>query len=216
MLDTPCSEVVCKTTRYPLHSHVSPSLPLPCVTVCHQASTELYLHTRPSHKFGTTSVSWYNTTTKRVKRNIQPPRATLTALPRQERCGVCTTKSKSQNFELPNECPKLTAYSCTGHLLRLTRFLHTVTYGTSVHRQLRALRRFALRWFECLSHQQVTKIHSPSLCTTLSPLHPLMAANTQTKAVHYVDRKCRRVPSSLPAGTTFEPASTARLKPFDA
>ena len=45
MLDTPCSEVECKTTGYPLHSHVSPSLPLPCVTVCHQVSTELYQHT---------------------------------------------------------------------------------------------------------------------------------------------------------------------------
>ena len=42
MLDTPCSEVECKTTGCPLHSHVSPSLPLPCVTVCHQVSTELY------------------------------------------------------------------------------------------------------------------------------------------------------------------------------
>jgi len=42
MLDTPCSEVECKTTGYPLHSHVSPSLPLPCVTVCHQVSTQLY------------------------------------------------------------------------------------------------------------------------------------------------------------------------------
>ena len=42
MLDTPCSEVECKATGYPLHSHVSPSLPLPCVTVCHQVSTELY------------------------------------------------------------------------------------------------------------------------------------------------------------------------------
>jgi len=42
MLDTPCSEVECKTTGYPLHSHVPPSLPLPCVTVCHQVSTELY------------------------------------------------------------------------------------------------------------------------------------------------------------------------------
>ena len=29
MLDTPCSEVECKTTGYPLHSHVSPSLPPP-------------------------------------------------------------------------------------------------------------------------------------------------------------------------------------------
>jgi len=42
ILDTPCSEVECKTTGYPLHSHVSPSLPLPCVTVCHQVSTELF------------------------------------------------------------------------------------------------------------------------------------------------------------------------------
>ena len=31
-----------KGTGYPLHSRVSPSLPLPCVTVCHQVSTELY------------------------------------------------------------------------------------------------------------------------------------------------------------------------------
>jgi hypothetical protein len=31
-----------KSTGYPLHSPVSPSLPLPCVTVCHQISTGLY------------------------------------------------------------------------------------------------------------------------------------------------------------------------------
>ena len=43
MLDTPCSEVEWKTTGYPLHLPVSLSLPLPCVTVCHQVSTELYL-----------------------------------------------------------------------------------------------------------------------------------------------------------------------------
>ena len=43
MLDTPCYEVERKTTRYPLHSHVSLSLPLQCVTVCHQVSTELRL-----------------------------------------------------------------------------------------------------------------------------------------------------------------------------
>jgi len=42
MLDTRCSEVECKTTGYPLHSHVPPSLPQPCVTVCHQVSTEPY------------------------------------------------------------------------------------------------------------------------------------------------------------------------------
>ena len=33
ILDTPCSEV---GTGYPLHLPVSPSLPLPCITLCHQ------------------------------------------------------------------------------------------------------------------------------------------------------------------------------------
>ena len=32
-----------KSTGYPLHSPDSPSLPLPCVTVCHHISTALYL-----------------------------------------------------------------------------------------------------------------------------------------------------------------------------
>jgi hypothetical protein len=31
---------------YPLHSPVSTSIPLPCVTVCHHISTELYQHSR--------------------------------------------------------------------------------------------------------------------------------------------------------------------------
>jgi len=33
---------IVKGTGYPLHSPVSPSLPLPCVTMCHHISTELY------------------------------------------------------------------------------------------------------------------------------------------------------------------------------
>jgi len=33
-----------KSTGYPLHSPVSPSLPLPCVTVCHHISNAVYLH----------------------------------------------------------------------------------------------------------------------------------------------------------------------------
>ena len=33
-----------KGTGYPLHSPVSPSLPLPCVTVCHHISTGVYQH----------------------------------------------------------------------------------------------------------------------------------------------------------------------------
>ena len=32
-----------KGTGYPLHSPVSPSLPHPCVTVCHHISAELYM-----------------------------------------------------------------------------------------------------------------------------------------------------------------------------
>ena len=32
-----------KGTGYPFHSSVSPSLPLPCVTLCHHISTGLYL-----------------------------------------------------------------------------------------------------------------------------------------------------------------------------
>ena len=32
-----------KGTGYPLHSPVSPSLPLPCVTVCHHVSTGFYI-----------------------------------------------------------------------------------------------------------------------------------------------------------------------------
>jgi len=31
-----------KSTGYPLHSPVSPSLPLPCVTVCHHSSAGVY------------------------------------------------------------------------------------------------------------------------------------------------------------------------------
>jgi len=42
-----------KGTEYPLHSPVSPSLPLPCVTVCHQISAGLYVR-RCSSTHGTT------------------------------------------------------------------------------------------------------------------------------------------------------------------
>ena len=38
-----------KGTGYPLHSPVSPSLPLPCVTVCHHISTGVYLSTFDCH-----------------------------------------------------------------------------------------------------------------------------------------------------------------------
>jgi len=38
----PCSDVQSKAAGYPLHSHLSLSLPLPCVTVCHQVPNALY------------------------------------------------------------------------------------------------------------------------------------------------------------------------------
>jgi len=40
-----------KGTGYPLHSAVSPSLPLPCVTVCHHISTGLYSDTWTPGKY---------------------------------------------------------------------------------------------------------------------------------------------------------------------
>jgi hypothetical protein len=49
MLDTPYSEVVWSGTGYPLHLPVSPSLPFPCVTVCHHISTGLYTNTGPNN-----------------------------------------------------------------------------------------------------------------------------------------------------------------------
>jgi hypothetical protein len=33
-----------KRTCYPLHSPVSPSVPLPCITACHHISTGVYVH----------------------------------------------------------------------------------------------------------------------------------------------------------------------------
>ena len=43
MLDTPRSEAVCNVLATHSHSPVSPSLPLQCVTVCHQVSNALYV-----------------------------------------------------------------------------------------------------------------------------------------------------------------------------
>jgi len=39
-----------KGTGYPHHSPVSPSLPLPCITVCHQVSTGLYIPVNPKDR----------------------------------------------------------------------------------------------------------------------------------------------------------------------
>ena len=46
----PWSDVECKTSGHPLHSHLSPSLPLPCVTVCRQVLNALYPNTSYNKK----------------------------------------------------------------------------------------------------------------------------------------------------------------------
>jgi hypothetical protein len=43
-----------KGTGYPLHSSVSPLLPLPCVTVCHHISTDLY-----KNDYCANQITWY-------------------------------------------------------------------------------------------------------------------------------------------------------------
>ena len=43
-MDRPCSEVQCKSSGYPLQPPISPSLPLPRVTVCHHVSDGPYFH----------------------------------------------------------------------------------------------------------------------------------------------------------------------------
>jgi len=52
-----------KGTGYPLHSPVSPSLPLPCVTVCHHISTGLYKfkggRTQIASPSAPTSLQWW-------------------------------------------------------------------------------------------------------------------------------------------------------------
>jgi len=40
-----------KGSSYPLHSPVSPSLPLPCFTVCHHVSTGLYIRNKLKTQF---------------------------------------------------------------------------------------------------------------------------------------------------------------------
>ena len=51
-----------KSTGYPLHSPVSPSLPLSCVTVCHHISTGIYL--RPEERELLLTLSVLNTCNK--------------------------------------------------------------------------------------------------------------------------------------------------------
>jgi hypothetical protein len=47
-----------KSTGYPLHSPVSPSIPLPCVTVCHHISTGLYIYSTAGGSVNTVTGLW--------------------------------------------------------------------------------------------------------------------------------------------------------------
>jgi hypothetical protein len=47
-----------KDTGYPLHSPVSPSLPLPCVTLCHHISTGVYQSTPVRRQWSLYSSAW--------------------------------------------------------------------------------------------------------------------------------------------------------------
>jgi hypothetical protein len=73
-----------KSTGYLLHSPVSPSLPLPCVTVCHHISTGLYIPAVWYSKQGDCCKS-RNTITcalilRRNSRHCQPKDSHLTSI----------------------------------------------------------------------------------------------------------------------------------------
>jgi hypothetical protein len=55
-----------KSTGYPLHSPVSPSLPLPCVTACHQVSEALY-HNLPGFYYNVLLNAFIHTMLQRTE-----------------------------------------------------------------------------------------------------------------------------------------------------
>ena len=71
-----------KSTGYPLHSPVSPSLPIPCVTVCHHISTGVY-STQLQTIHRTTNFVWMNDRmndrkVKNIMKNTENIRANVT------------------------------------------------------------------------------------------------------------------------------------------
>jgi hypothetical protein len=78
-----------KDTGYPLHSPISPSLPLPCVTVCHQVSTGLYLPDT-KHAYGL--------------RHRVPSRFNWT-LPVRYETRIRTASPCASTFQMDSTCP---------------------------------------------------------------------------------------------------------------
>jgi len=66
-----------KGTGYPLHSLVSPSLPLPCIAVCHHISAALYCCTVPIERPGCSTV---NSTTCNTDQHTDCPECLLPCL----------------------------------------------------------------------------------------------------------------------------------------
>ena len=131
------------------------------------------------------------------------------ALQERRRYGVCANKTQPEKFRNTNQSPK--TYYILPRRVPLTAGSNSQQSYAQAGRPSAAPRSAT----SCLhagsspSLMAITK-YILNTHTTPNPLHPLMAANTQTTAVYYVERECRRVPGSVPAGTTFEPALTAR------
>ena len=120
MLDTQCSEVECKTTGYPLHSPVSPSLPLACVTVCHHVSTGVYskrMSPRGKRAKSETTISttWYMY--NRIQNN-NPPASFFLFLPPFK-----TTQSHQHASIIYKQNTHLAKWFCTVNRLQNYKFL---------------------------------------------------------------------------------------------
>jgi len=67
-----------KGTGYPLHSTVSPPLPLPCITMCHHISTGLYSHFEMNYVAHRSNLSfrvwWYK---NEMNNELVPPLISL-------------------------------------------------------------------------------------------------------------------------------------------
>ena len=109
MLDTPRSEVECKTTGYPLHSPVPPPIPLPSVAVCHQVSTELYLVLQ---RWTLTLLNVIPAWQTRVAGVHQRSRySSVTGLTRQDVCmGLARVAERTFSFEIGSVCTNQKLY----------------------------------------------------------------------------------------------------------
>ena len=82
-----------KGTGYPLHSPVSPSLPVPCVTVCHHISTGVYCQSDAVPYYSSAcSTQSGETQSKKLQGTFLSPLSFLKSKKSRfmrKRCGVC-------------------------------------------------------------------------------------------------------------------------------